>query len=444
MSSKSGSLTHVLTVETARAFKPLLAPARDKAAYGGRGSAKSHFFATRAVLKCYKQPATRIVCIREVQKSLKDSAKRLIEDKIAAHKLTGFRILKDEIVTPGGGVIIFQGMSDHSAESIKSLEGFDVSWVEEAQTLSERSLNMLRPTIRKAGSERWWSWNPRRKQDPVDALFRGPNPLPDAVVVQANWRDNPWFPPELENDRLFDQLNNPDLYGHVWEGEYVGVAKGSYYATQLAQAKAEGRITFVPRDPLMTIRAIFDIGGTGAKADAVSIWVCQFVGKSINVLDYYEAVGQPLATHVAWLRKNDYDGCLCILPHDGAQHDKVFDVTYESALKDAGFKVLVVPNQGTGAAMLRVDTARRLFPAVWFNEATTQGGRDALGWYHEKRDEARGIGLGPEHDWSSNGADAFGLMCIAYEAPKIRREGEPHRRVFTIGSEDANTRWMGA
>lgn len=430
-----------LTVETARVFKPLLGPHRDKAAHGGRGSGKSHFFATQAALTAYAKPGTRIVCVREIQKSLKESAKRLIEDKIESLGLTGFRLLNDEIVTPGRGVIIFQGMQDHSAESIKSLEAFDVSWVEEAQTLSERSLGMLRPTIRKPESERWWSWNRRRKTDPVDALFSGEHKPPNSVVVQANWRDNPWFPRDLDADRLYDEVNSPDTYQHVWEGDYVGVQKGAYYASQLAQAKREGRICFVPRDPLMTIRAVFDIGGTGAKADAVAIWVCQFIGKSINVLDYYEVVGQPLAAHVAWLRANGYDHCLCILPHDGANHGYVYDVTYESALKDAGFDVIVVPNQGTGAALQRVETARRRFGAVWFNKATTQPGRDALGWYHERKDEARGIGLGPEHDWSSNGADSFGLMCVAYEAPKIKREEAVG--VETISPEDVNTAWLG-
>jgi phage terminase large subunit len=168
----------------------------------------------------------------------------------------------------------------------------------------------------------------------------------------------------------------------------------------------------------MTLRAIWDIGGTGAKADACSIWIAQFIGREIRVLDYYEAVGQPLATHVSWLREKGYDKALCTLPHDGASHDKVFDATYEGALRAAGFAVKVIPNQGTGAAKMRIERARRLFPSVWFNASTTESGRDALGWYHEKRsDDDRNVGLGPEHDWSSHGADAFGLMCVAYEEP---------------------------
>lgn len=138
----------------------------------------------------------------------------------------------------------------------------------------------------------------------------------------------------------------------------------------------------------------------------------QFVGLQVRVLNYYEAVGQELSTHVNWLRANGYGAALCVLPHDGASNDKVYRVSYESALKAAGFDVRVVPNMGQGAAMTRIETVRRVLPSVWFNEATTEGGRDALGWYHEKKDEARGIGLGPNHDWSSHAADAFGLMAV--------------------------------
>lgn len=132
----------------------------------------------------------------------------------------------------------------------------------------------------------------------------------------------------------------------------------------------------------------------------------------MRVLDYYEAVGQPLATHVAWMRSKGYEKAQCVLPHDGASNDKVFSVSYESALRDAGFDVRVVPNMGVGAANIRIEAVRRLFPSIWFNETPTEPGRAALGWYHEKRDENRGIGLGPNHDWASHGADAFGLMAV--------------------------------
>jgi len=368
------------------------------------------------------EPGLLSVCIREVQKTLKDSSKRLIEAKLKDFRLgeaDGFKVFNEVIQTPGDGAIIFQGMQDHTAESIKSLEGFKRAWWEEAQAASVRSLNLLRPTIRAEGSQLWFSWNARLKNDPVDMMLRGAEKPTGAVVVQANWRDNPWFTAELEQERQDCLRMQADQYDHIWEGGYITIAAGAYFAKHLAEAKAQKRIGRVAPDPLMTIRLFVDIGGTGAKADSFSIWAAQFNGKEIRVIDYYEAVGQPLDAHVAWMRSKGYvpSRAQIWLPHDGSTNDKVYDVSYESALKAAGYEVTVVPNQGKGAAAARVEAARRLFPSIWFNEDTTEGGRAALGWYHEKRDEARNIGLGPEHDWASHGADAFGLMCVAYEVP---------------------------
>lgn len=418
-----------LAIDTAAVFEPLLEPARYKAAYGGRGSGKSHFFAGLAIEDALRFPGDnggeglRIVCIREVQKSLKESAKRLLEDKITEFGLTeadGVKVYNERIQLPGDGVAIFQGMQDHTADSIKSLEGFHRAWVEEGQSLSTTSLQLLRPTIRTDGSELWFSWNPRRKADPVDAMFRAGEKPTGAAVVRANWSDNPWFPKALEQERQDCILANPDQYDHIWEGGYVSVASGAYYARHLAEARAQGRMGKVSADPLMTYQAFWDIGGTGQKSDATAIWICQFIGREIRVLDYYEAVGQDLATHIAWLRDNGYSRAKCWLPHDGSNSNMIYSVTYQGALQAAGFNVDVVPNQGRGAARLRIEAVRRLFPAFWFNEAKCQGGLDALGWYHEKLDETRQIGLGPEHDWASHGADAFGLMAIAYEAPSPR------------------------
>lgn len=253
-------------------------------------------------------------------------------------------------------------------------------------------------------------------------------------MVRANWSDNPWFPSVLDQERKDCLRDNPDQYAHIWEGDYATVLAGAYYAQALAEARTQGRIGRVAADPLMTTRAYFDIGGTGAKADATAIWIAQFIGREIRVLDYYEAVGQPLAAHIAWMRDRGYGKALVVLPHDGATHDRVFDQSYESFLRAANFEVQVVPNQGAGAAMSRIEAARRRFPMIWFNEATTKAGLDALGWYHEKRDEARNIGLGPDHDWSSHGADAFGLMCVAYEEPRVK---EPEYEA------DEAVGWMG-
>ena len=360
------------------------------------------------------------VCIREVQKTLAHSSKLLIESKIKDLGVGSlFEVLDDKIKCPGGGLIIFRGMQDYNAESIKSLEGFKRAWIEEAQTLSHRSLTLLRPTIRAEGSEIWASWNARRKTDAVDDFLRAKKP-PGAVVVKANWRDNPFFPAVLEDERKLDLELYPDRYEHIWEGEYARALEGAYFAKQLAEAKASGRVGKVAADPLLPVRAVFDLGGSGASADAMAIWIVQWVDREIRVLDYIEGVGQVLAFYVNELRARGWGKALCILPHDGvnAADNLWTGKRYQDHLTDAGFETTVVKNQGKGAAMMRVEAARRLFPQIWFNEATTEAGRDALGYYHEKRDEARNMGLGPEHDWSSHGADAFGLMCVAYEQPK--------------------------
>ncbi|WP_082724682.1 PBSX family phage terminase large subunit [Paracoccus aminovorans] len=430
-----------LVIDTAEVFVPLLTASRYAGVWGGRGSGKSHFFAGQIVEDSLAAPGEmgeglKTVCIREVQKSLKHSAKSLIEGKLVQFGLgerDGFKVFNEVIQTPGDGLMIFQGMQDHTADSIKSLEGFHRAWVEEAQSLSALSMGLLRPTIRWEDKKRgltsrlMFSWNPRRKADPVDMMLRGPEVPSGATVVRANWSDNPWFPDVLEQERQDCLRQTPDEYQHIWEGGYATIVSGAYYAKALAEARRENRIGRVARDPLLEVRAYWDIGGTGAKADATAIWLVQFVGKEVRWLDHYEAVGQPLEAHVQWLRSRGYQVTTCVLPHDGANHEKVFAVSYESALRQAGFNVVVIPNQGRGAASARIEALRRLFPSCWFNEETTGGGLDALGWYHEKRDDQRGIGLGPEHDWSSHSADAAGLVAVAHAAHRDARKVPTYR-----------------
>lgn len=410
----------VLQIPTPKVFLPLIAPARYKGCWGGRGSGKSHFFAEMLVEVCLANPGTRALCVREVQKSLKESAKRLIEDKIQALGIgSHFECLQSQINTPGGGIIAFAGMQDHTADSIKSYEGFDIAWVEEAQSLSQRSMMLLRPTMRKpeseaypAGAEMWFSWNPTRKNDAVDQLLRSATPPPDAIVVRSNWSDNPFFPKALDAEREYDLSNYPERYDHVWEGGYQQVMDGAYYAGSLARAKSEGRIGRVSADPLMQYWAFWDIG----TRDHTAIWIGQFIGREVRMLDYYEASGQPLATHLEWMRDSGYAKAICILPHDGVQMDHLSAGRYVDHVRASGFEAWVVKNQGKGAAMQRIEAARRLFPSIWFDAERCVAGLDALGSYHERKDEVRQIGLGPEHDWASHGADAFGLMAVAKPA----------------------------
>lgn len=212
-----------LQIPTPEWALPLLQPSRYKGAHGGRGSGKSHEFAQMVIEAHIMDPNTSTVCVREFQKSLKQSVKRLLELKIQELGVGNYLEVQDKLIKNrlGNGLIIFEGMQNHTADSIKSLEGFDRAWVEEAQSLSQRSLDMLRPTIRKPGSELWFTWNPREASDPIDALLRGPTPPPDAIVLEVNWQQNPWFPQVLRDEMEYDRNRDPDKYQHVWQGQYL-------------------------------------------------------------------------------------------------------------------------------------------------------------------------------------------------------------------------------
>jgi phage terminase large subunit len=370
-----------------------------------------------------------LVCARQFMNSLEDSSleecKRAIEEEpfLAEYYECGEKYIKSR-----DGLISFAFVGlDKNIASIKSKGRILLCWVDEADPVTKSAWSILIPTLREEGenwnAELWVTWNPRKKDAAVEERFRQSK---DPLIrgVEMNWRDNPKFPAKLERERQRDLKERPDQYPHIWEGAFVSVIEGAYYARCLTDARLNHRIGNVAADPLLTVRLFFDIGGTGAKADAVAIWAMQFIGKEIRALNYYEAVGQPLATHLEWMRSQNYlPGKVQVwLPHDGETHDKVHDVSYQSAIKGAGYDVTVVPNQGKGAAKARIEAGRRLFGSIHFNEPTTEAGIAALGWYHEKKDEERGIGLGPEHDWSSHGADAFGLACVAAERIQNERK----------------------
>lgn len=210
-----------LAIDTPRAFLPLLEPARYRGAYGGRGSGKSHFFAELLIERCVMQK-TDAVCVREIQRSLKQSVKKLLEMKIASMGVGPlFEVQETQILGPHGGQIIFQGMQNHTADSLKSLEGYDIAWCEEAQSLSQRSLDLLRPTLRKDTSEMWFSWNPSKATDPVDVLLRGDDLPPRSVVIKVGYEDNPWFPSSLQEEMEYDKRRDLDKYLHIWRGEYM-------------------------------------------------------------------------------------------------------------------------------------------------------------------------------------------------------------------------------
>lgn len=405
-----------------------------RGAYGGRGSAKTRSFAKMAAVRAlmWAQQGVRgaVVCGREFMNSLAESSmaevKAAIQSEpwLAAH----FDVGEEYIRTTDRRVeFAFIGLR-RNLDSIKSKARILLLWVDEAENVSETAWEKALPTVREEGSEVWITWNPELETSATHKRFRV-DPPARSKIVQLNYRDNPFFPASLDRKRLDDKAKRPDSYDHVWEGGFKTAISGAYFAAALAVAKEQGRIGRLAPDPLMTLRGYWDIGGTGAKADACAIWIVQFIGREVRAIRYYEAVGQPLASHVEWLRRNGFSGAQCVLPHDGAANDKVFAVSYESELRKAGFDVKVIPNMGAGAAMTRIEAARRVLPSVWFNDAmvrdlregeegkevdATGAGRTALGWYHERRDEKRNIGFGPNHDWASHGADAFGMMAVDY------------------------------
>lgn len=424
-----------------------------RGAYGGRGSAKTRSFAKMAALRASEWAGMGregvVVCGREFMNSLADSSFAEVKAAIASEPyLKALYDVGDTYIRTKCRRIsfVFVGLR-HNLDSIKSKARILLLWVDEAEPVSENAWNVTIPTVREENAEIWITWNPDRKKSATNKRFRE-NPPEGAKIVELNWRDNPFFPKILNATREDDKKNRPDQYGWVWEGEFRSVVAGAYYASYLTTAKTEGRIGFVPRDPLASVRLFFDIGGTGARADAGSIVAAQFIGSKINILDHKAGQSQPVSYYVDWLREKKFNkGATIYLPHDGAQGDKVHATSYESALRDAGangeWDVIVIPNQGTGAAMARIQTARKVFNRVFLNETTTEDLRESLGWYHEKRSQDRDVGLGPDHDWSSHDADAFGLMCIVYDEPPGKRPAdEPYRRRSSSNSGGGS--WMAA
>ena len=402
-------------------------PARYKGAYGGRGGAKSHFFAEQLILRCFAKE-TRAACIREVQNTLKESVRQLLIDKIGKLGLGDeFDILESEIRGKNGSLIIFKGMQSFNAESIKSLEGFDVAWVEEAQTLSARSLRLLRPTLRKPGSELWFSWNPRHDTDAVDEFLRGSTLYPGAIAIPVNWSDNPWFPDVLRQEREHDHAADPEMAEHVWEGGYEIITEAAYYARLIAQAENEGRIGDFPYDRKKSLRTAWDIGVD----DYTAVWFIQDDGLTPTVVDYYEASGEgvpqivracmpellpDLAETVQALREIGrelpFEYKLHFLPHDVKVREWGSGAKERSlTLMEHGVKPIHpgIPDKGGD----RINATRQLLPITRFNRTDrVMRGVARLRRYSRRFNEQMGTYSGPLKDGNDHGADAFGEYAI--------------------------------
>lgn len=325
-----------LVIATPRWSLPLLEPVRYKGAHGGRASGKSHERAEALVERCVMEK-TDAVCIREVQKSLRQSVKKLIESKIIKLGVSHLFVVGEKMIRcPHGGMIIFEGMQNHTAESLKSLEGFDIAWVEEAQTLSQRSLDMLRPTIRKLGSELWFTWNPRNKTDPVDVLLRGPGSavLPGGVaVVETNYRDNPWLPTEMREEAEYDRGRDPDKFAHIWLGQYL---KRS--AARVFRNWTIGDEDLAP-PPGSTIRQGLDFGFATDPSAALRCWI-----EGRNLYVDYEAYD--LAVEI-----NELPEWLLQIP-DAEKWPTVADSSRPetiSYLKNHGFPKIIGAMKGAGS-----------------------------------------------------------------------------------------------
>ena len=263
-----------LKIDTPRWALPLLKPSRYKGAHGGRGTGKSHCFAEMMIEAHIIDPKSRSVCVREVQKSLSQSVKRLLEMKIEQMNAGAYFEVQESVIKnkKGDGLIIFQGMQNHTADSIKSLEGYDRAWVEEAQSLSQKSLDLLRPTIRKPESELWFTWNPRQASDPVDHLLRGPNPPPDGVVLPVNYEDNPWFPDVLRDEMEYDKRRDPDKFHHVWRGGYLSNSEASVFRNwRVEEFEA-------PADAIHRLGADW-----GFAVDPTTLVRCHIIGRTLYI-----------------------------------------------------------------------------------------------------------------------------------------------------------------
>lgn len=376
---------------------------------------KSHFFAEMAIERCLAEN-TRIVCIREVQKSIKQSVKRLLEDKIIAMGVEQyFTVLESEIKhKTNGSFIIFQGMQNHTADSIKSLEAFDVAWWEEAQTASSRSLKLLIPTIiRKPAAELWFSWNPEFDDAPIEDLLRGNNPVDGAIVVYTSYEMNPFLTKEVLAMIEAEKKRSPKDFAHIYGGDYKTIIDGAIFSDELAKLNTENRLTKVPISPGIPIHTFWDLG----QSDNTAIWFVQIVGMEYRIIDYYQSSGVRMSHYIEMLAEKGYKYGEHCLPHD-AEHEQLsaqstIKQQLQNALRDnqaLGQAVRIVPRIPKKA--LGIEAARSIFGQCVFDKEKTKDGLQCLRHYAYANDpEAGKVSKEPKHDAWSHGSDAF--LCFA-------------------------------
>jgi phage terminase large subunit len=341
----------------------------------------------------------------------------LLSDQISEMGLDEFYNVQNNYIEGENGTrFSFEGLR-HNVKGLKSYEGVDICWIEEAQTVSKASWSILIPTIRKAGSEIWITFNPELPDDETYKRFVLNTP-PDAIKIKMGWQDNPWFPPVLEAERLYLKEQDPDAYLNVWEGECIEVLEGAIYAKELRKAREEERLTRVPYDATKPVQTIWDLGF----ADSTAIWFAQVVGMELRFIDYYENSREPLTHYINVLNQRGYVYGMDYLPHDAQAKQLGTGRSIEELMRELGRKVQIVPKLSIADG---INAARTMFGMAWFDEAKCSDGLQALRHYRYERDEDRNVyRKEPLHDWASHGADAFrycALVLKRQEAAKPLR-----------------------
>lgn len=402
-------------VVTPIAYRELWVPARHKVYWGGRGAGKSYAFADTLAIEADMKPL-RILCAREKQNSIRESVHALLASRIHRHGLDHRYEITDKAIINRftGSRFFFVGLWNNF-DSIKSIEGVDRCWVEEANSVSQYSLDTLIPTIRKPGSEIWMSFNVRLKSDPAYQKYIVNKPPPRSIVRKVGWRDNPWFTEELRMEMEHDYEIDPQRARHIWEGEPLEYADGAIYRDQLTKAREQGRITKVPYQPHAEVHTFWDLG----RRDKTSIWFMQEIGREKHFIDYYEANNVELDHYARFLKSKPYNYGRHYLPHD-------VEVTELSSnrgsrrdiLESAGVRpIITVPR--TNSVADGIEATRAMFPTCWFDEDACALGLDGLADYHYEYDErSRTYGLTPAKSAGIHAADAF-RQCAQGYTPRV-------------------------
>lgn len=402
---------------------------RYKVLYGGRGGAKSWGIVRALVVKA-AQSKIRILCAREIQNSIRDSVHKLISDQIQSMGLSAhFEIQRDTIKGINGSEFLFKGLR-MNVQEIKSTEGIDICWVEEAQTVSKASWDVLIPTIRKDGSEIWISFNPELDTDVTYKRFVL-NPPSNAKIVKVNWQDNPWFPKELIQEKDDLKERDPDAYLTVWEGNCRQTLDGAIYANEIRLATTEGRITSVPYEATKGVMAVFDLG----RADKTAIWFVQQIGFEYRLIDFYENRGFAFNHYVKIVKEKPYIIERVVLPHDAVQKLLASERTIEQQSKDNGFETTVL---SVASIESGIDAARSIFNRCWFDENKCVDGLNALRRYRYQIDDNGQWSRKPLHDENSHAADAFRYLATALTEPTKESKDDDEY----AGDYGANG-WMG-